>query len=90
MDAKREAAILEAAIAHFGPERQVLKAIEELGELSIELARDLNGIGNLEAVHEEMADCIVMLNQLELIYGTVETVKTAKLERLAGMIYENI
>ena len=89
MDAKREAAILEAAIAHFGPERQVLKAIEELGELSIELARYLNGIGNLEAVHEEMADCFVMLNQLELIYGDVTEIEVAKLERLGAMIYEN-
>lgn len=86
MTQEREAAILEGAISHFGSDAQIIKAIEELGELTVELARHLIGQGNVEAVREEMADAFVMLNQLELIFGDVSEIEVAKLERLARMI----
>ena len=89
MTQEREAAILEGAITHFGSDAQVIKAIEELGELSVELARDLNGLGRTEAIREEMADAFIMLNQLELIFGDVTEIEVAKLERLERMI-ENV
>ena len=86
---EREAAILERAISKFGTGAQILKAVEELGELSVELARDLNGLGRTEAIREEMADAFIMLNQLELIFGDVTEIEIAKLERLERMI-ENV
>ena len=89
MTQEREAAILERAISKFGPGAQILKAVEELGELSVELARDLNGLGRTEAIREEMADAFIMLNQLELIFGDVTEIEVAKLERLERMI-ENV
>lgn len=89
MTQEREAAILEGAISFYGYDAQILKAVEELGELSVELARDLNGLGRTEAIREEMADAFIMLNQLELIFGDVTEIEVAKLERLERMI-ENV
>ena len=89
MTQEREAAILEGAITHFGSDAQIIKAIEELGELTVELARHRNGLGRTEAIREEMADAFIMLNQLELIFGDVTDIEVAKLERLERMI-ENV
>lgn len=87
MTQEREAAILEGAISHYGSDAQIVKAIEELGELTVELARHRNGLGNVEALREELADAFVMLNQLELIFGDVSEIEVAKLERLDRMIH---
>ena len=86
MTAEREMRILERAIEKFGTPAQVLKAIEELGELATELARDLNGLGSIDALREELADAFIMLNQLEMIYGDVSDVEIRKLERLERMV----
>lgn len=91
MTQEREAKILEGAIEKFGAEAQIIKAIEELGELSVELARDLNEIpGRLDALKEELADAFIMLNQLELIFGDVTEIEVAKLERLERMIEDAV
>lgn len=70
---------------------QKAKTIEELSELARELALDLRGEGSREAITAEMADCYVMLAQMELIYGNREDVlRVAKrkvkrtLERISG------
>ena len=86
MTQEREAAILEGAISHFGSDHQINKAIEELGELIVELSRHLNGADNEDAIRGEMADAFVMLNQMELIFGDVTEIEIAKLERLEGLI----
>lgn len=86
MTQEREAAILEGAINHYGSDAQIVKAIEELGELIVELARYRNFLGNVQALREELADAFVMLNQMELIFGDVTEIEIAKLERLEGMI----
>ena len=86
MTQEREAAILEGAIATFGGDTQVAKAIEELGELITELGRDLVGLERMDAIREELADAFIMLNQLELIFGDVTEIEIAKLERLERMI----
>jgi NTP pyrophosphatase (non-canonical NTP hydrolase) len=86
MNQEREAKILEGAIAKWGAEAQITKAIEELGELTVELARYMNGLGNTDAIREEMADAFIMLNQLELLFGDVTEVEIYKLERLEGRL----
>ena len=86
MTQEREAAILEGAIHHFGSDAQIVKAIEELGELTVELARHRNGLGNVEALRGELADAFVVLNQMELIFGDVTEIEIAKLERLERMV----
>lgn len=86
MTPEREAAILEGAIAAFGGDTQIAKAIEELSELTTELARDLIGLERMDAIREKLADAFIMLNQLELIFGDVTEIEIAKLERLERMI----
>ena len=86
MTQEREAAILEGAIAAFGPNHQIAKAIEELGELTVELARFLGGIGDQDDVRGELADAFVVLNQMELIFGDVTEIEVSKLEYLEGLV----
>lgn len=64
-------------IAHHGYQHQKEKAIEELGELSRALARDLQQVGDRANIAEEMADCYIMLAQLQLIYGNHDDVAYA-------------
>lgn len=70
-------------IAHFGYANQKKKAIEELGELSRALARDLQGMPDRDNIAEEMADVYIMLGQLELIYGNRDAVAWAITDRIA-------
>ena len=55
-------------IKHYGAENQLNKAIEELGELSVELMRYKLGNGNKEALTGEIADVLNMINQVVSIY----------------------
>lgn len=64
-------------IAHYGYAHQKEKAIEELGELSQAIARDLQGHGDRANIAEEIADVLIMLSQLELIYGLAPEVNRA-------------
>ena len=53
---------IELVLVHFAPERQKMKCIEECGELITALAK---GCG----VAEEIADVIIMANQMRLLFG---------------------
>lgn len=57
------------AVEHYGPEHQKRKAIEEMGELIVELEREQDGRTNPEKVITEIADVYLMILQLMLIYG---------------------
>jgi len=73
-------------IEKFGTHNQKKKMIEELAELSIEIAKDLQGIGNLNNIIEEIADVEIMLLQAKIIYDInekkINDVKIKKMERL--------
>lgn len=73
-------AALWRIVAHFGGyAHQKEKAIEELTELARAVARDLQGEGDRENIIEEIADVLVTVAQLVLIYGIHREV-----ERVAG------
>jgi NTP pyrophosphatase (non-canonical NTP hydrolase) len=79
-----EREILAKAIEKWGPVKQINKAIEELGELVIALARQ-GSRRNLDNIAEEIADVRIMLDQLEMIFGVnafVKRIREEKLERL--------
>ena len=89
MDAAREVAIMEGAIARYGVDHQVDVAIEEMAELTKALLKMRRGAKSFTdweaewaAVREEMADVNIMLSQLELIFGDVADIEEAKLIRL--------
>lgn len=89
MDHLRERAVYLAAIDKWGRTGQILKAIEELGELSTALSRALNGISRTSReVDTEIADVEIMLEQLKIIFGVegVDFERREKLEHLAQLV----
>ena len=82
MTNEREAKILEGAIAKFGTQAQIAKAVEELNELCQALARDIQGQGDRANIAEEMADVYIMLGQLQLIYGNRPEIAAAIRDKL--------
>lgn len=81
--------ILSKAIAHFGAENQTIKAIEEMSELTKELAKALIGKADNDHIREEIADVEIMIEQLREMYGLgneIDVIKKAKIDRLAEMM----
>lgn len=89
---ERQNAILNDAISCFGADKQTIKAIEELAELTQALSKTLLGYMNGDNLREEIADVEIMLSQLRIMYdvengdGSVDDVKEYKLERLRNTI----
>jgi hypothetical protein len=61
-------AIFGRAIATYGKDMQLTVAIEELSELQKEICKHKRGVDNLPAIIEEIADCYIMLEQLQIIF----------------------
>lgn len=79
----------EKAIEHYGRVPQMVKAIEELGELSTEIARNILGVYPADdKIVDEVADVTIMMRQLAIIFGekAVEDRIEFKLTRLQGRI----
>jgi hypothetical protein len=55
-------------LERFGDEAQIRKSIEELAELTVQLAKHLNGADNTNEIVDEMADVQIMLWQLVEIF----------------------
>jgi len=89
--------IYEKALKQWGKPMQVVMAIEEMSELTKELTKNLRGKENIIQVCEEIADVEIMLEQLKVIFDTVqwkdgktvELAKETKLKRLEGMVQRN-
>lgn len=88
--------VLKQAIEAYGSYAQVDVAIEEMSELTKALLK-LRRAGSAgwadakESVFEEMADVVIMLTQLMMIYGGRKAVQQfidAKVKRLAGRLSE--
>jgi NTP pyrophosphatase (non-canonical NTP hydrolase) len=78
--------ILERAICHYGTAPQIIKAIEELGELTTALSKWMNNYQSLKPIVDEIADVKIMLAQLEIIFDIdiqVHNRVNFKLKRLA-------
>ncbi len=89
MTQEREGRILEAAIDTWGPEMQMIVAIEEMSELTKALTKYIRAydVTEIEAnIREEMADVGIMLNQLSLIFGDTTEEEIRKLNRLQRRI----
>ena len=78
--------IMRSAIKKNGKTMQTVVAIEELSELQKELTKHIRGKGNRENLIEEVADVLVMITQVQLMYyipdDEVEKVMHFKLNRL--------
>lgn len=60
---------LEKAIKTYGKDMQLNVAIEELSELIKEICKNKRGSNNRENIIEEIADCIIMIDQIAIIFG---------------------
>lgn len=78
--------IMKTAIKTFGPKLQTVVAIEEMSELQKELTKFLRGNGKKKHLTEEVADALIMITQVQIIYGIgdedVREVMDYKLNRL--------
>ena len=74
------------AIALYGEKAQKLMAIEEMSELTKEICKDFRGELNRENLIEEMADVLIMLDQMLILYKIsgeeVGLMRIKKVERL--------
>lgn len=68
-DAPSYNAIINATIKKYGPKSQMVKAMEELSELQVELAKSINGNHRRDRIIEEIADVSIMITQLKRIIG---------------------
>lgn len=85
-----EPSIYQRALYLWGEQAQIRMAIEELGELIVELAkigRNKNG-STVGEIAEEIVDVEIMMEQLRLIIGNdlVESEKRKKLARLEELV----
>ena len=78
------------AVMKFGVKNQLLKAIEELTELSLEICHSSCDRMNRENIIEEMADVYIMMEQMRIIFEVQEVelikAKTKKLIRLQKLL----
>lgn len=74
------------AISAYGEKAQKLMAIEEMSELTKEICKDFRGKLNREHLVEEIADVLIMLDQMLLLYKIsgeeVGLMRIKKVERL--------
>ncbi len=83
--------VLSKVIDLYGKDHQIIKAVEELTELSLALQHYRQGRCDWRAVIEEMADVHIMLEQLNLILEGKEEVNyfiKKKLDRLTKLVSE--
>ena len=66
--------VLKQAIETYGAEAQLNVAIEEFAELTKEICKHKRYMDNTKAIMEEMADCYIMLEQMQMIFGLGNTV----------------
>ena len=82
-------AVFERAFQRFGEETQIVVAIEEMTECQKELCKFLRGIGNAGALAEEIADSMIVLEEMIWFFGLEEMVriqKAGKMKRLESRI----
>ena len=83
-------AVYGDAIAHYGRESQIMMAVEEMAELTKELAKAFRPAGTTrEQLMDEIADVTIMMEQLRLVFDMNEEVQGRidyKVQRLAQRI----
>ena len=84
-----ETAILKQALDTYGAEAQTLMMFEETAELQKELCKHARGADNRENIAEEIADVLIMLDQMIMLHDcreAVEDYKVIKINRLKAKL----
>jgi NTP pyrophosphatase (non-canonical NTP hydrolase) len=85
----QEPSIAIKACETFDNKQQIIKAIEEMAELSKELAKELNDNGNEDNIREEIADVMIMMEQMVFLFDVKNEIakwRENKLFKLAKLI----
>ena len=85
----QEPSIAVKACETFDNKQQIIKAIEEMAELSKELAKELNDNGNEDNIREEIADVMIMMEQMVFLFDVKNEIakwRENKLFKLAKLI----
>ena len=82
--------LYQAAINTFGAVAQAEMAIEEMAECQVSILHHRRGRTDMKPVQEEIADCLIMLAQMRLIYGPeeVDAIQKDKERRLHQRILD--
>lgn len=65
--------IMASIINYYGHEPQKMMLLEEMAELQKEICKDMRGKPNQNAITEEVADVLIMLEQIQMMYHISET-----------------
>ena len=87
----QEPSIAVKACETFDNKQQIIKAIEEMAELSKELAKELNDNGNKHNIRQEIADVLIMMEQMVFLFDAKNEIarwKENKLFKLAKLIQD--
>lgn len=82
---KHSEAICRRALKTYGAEAQIRMAFEEMAELQKELCKHSRGDENIPHIAEEIADCLIMLEQMQILFcckAQVDDFISVKLKRL--------
>lgn len=74
MNYSTRAKVYTNAYIHFGERNQMVVAIEELSECQKEICKALRGNINEDHFAEEIADALIMLEQMQMYFGLQEKV----------------
>ena len=89
---EERAKVYANALDTYGITGQLLKALEELTEVQLEIYRILEGRPDIRHLAEEVADATIMLEQIRLFFGINEEVckvMDAKVLKLQYLIAAN-
>lgn len=78
-----------AAINHYGNVSNMIKAVEEMAELTQMLCKRATGdVCDMDHLREEIADAGIMIERMTLIFGPgrVAEIREQKLKRLADRL----
>lgn len=81
----RRAKVYRRAIQENGAATQLVVAIEELSEVTKELCKQMRGLGDLDALAEEIADATIVLEEMRLLFNInnrVSACMDSKVKRL--------
>ena len=59
---------MKLLIDHYGHKSQKMMLLEEMAELQKEICKEFRGELNKEAITEEVADVLIMLEQVQMMY----------------------
>ena len=87
IDAETRKEVYKRAIDTYGADKQMVVALEELSELQKEICKCMRGNINLEHMGEEIADVMIMVEQLQQIFLLQDPVSDQMDKKIARLAF---